>query len=810
MAAIDTLIAQIEDEKLRERLRREVDALLENKEFGLVFQDHLPELVPMYSEKVRKGSAVAIRGDELTNIWDVRKIVGKAAVCVNRKTKEERHIPKDDLVVVLQFGEPIFPSLVPVDKVQNGPEDAPWHTLIEADNYHALQLLEYLYAGQVDCIYIDPPYNTGARDWKYNNDYVDGNDAWRHSKWLSMIKRRLMIARRLLNPEKGVLIVTIDEHEMPNLRLLLQEVFTGFYIQMVTAVTNPKGVTQGRFSRVEEYVIYCFAPNAFVDGSDDNLLNPPEQYRKPRWKGLLRSGTNARRVDRQNMFYPVLIDENLEKVIGAGESIPLDQEPDITQKVNGFVAAWPIRTDGSFGNWGVGFLTLRELIEKGYVSLGRYDDNRKTYGISYLSEPNQRAIERGDILITNRDSNTNVVTVEYANRYNRTVKTVWHRTVHDAGAYGSDFVNDTLKGTGKFSFPKSIYSVRDSLLSIVRNRPHAVVVDFFAGSGTTLNSVNLLNSVDSGQRQCILVTNNEVSAEETSNLTNQGFKHGDEEWESLGICRSVTWPRNKFTILGKRDDGTTLSGDYLTGKTVEKEKARSFTHIGFVDSATLTKAKKKQMVAMIDGLPQTLVTEPCPFIVSEDHDASVLFETESADQWLEALDGQDHITRFFIVAEKKAGFDELKKQVSELLGPQIAIEEERRPMSEGFAANLEYFKLDFLDKDNVALGRQFREILPLLWLRAGAIGPRPELPKRMDIPSWMIPEKNPFAVLVDETKYAEFVIELEKRSDITHVFLITDSEDAFHEMAEDISAPNVIQLYRDYLENFMINKGDKE
>ena len=125
-------------------------------------------------------------------------------------------------MAVLEFGDPIFPSLVPMDRVQNGPADAPWHTLIEADNYHALQLLEYLYAGQVDCIYIDPPYNTGARDWKYNNDYVDGNDRWRHSKWLAMMKRRLILAKRLLNPSTGVLIVTIDEHEVHQLGMLLE------------------------------------------------------------------------------------------------------------------------------------------------------------------------------------------------------------------------------------------------------------------------------------------------------------------------------------------------------------------------------------------------------------------------------------------------------------------------------------------------------------------------------------------------------------------------------------------------------------
>src|ERR1043165_7276991 len=91
-------------------------------------------------------------------------------------------------------------------------------------NFHALQLLEYLYAGQVDCIYIDPPYNTGARDWKYNNRYVDSQDGWRHSKWLSMMEKRLRLAGKLLKPS-GVLVCMIDEHEVHPLALLLEELF---------------------------------------------------------------------------------------------------------------------------------------------------------------------------------------------------------------------------------------------------------------------------------------------------------------------------------------------------------------------------------------------------------------------------------------------------------------------------------------------------------------------------------------------------------------------------------------------------------
>src|SRR5262249_18722783 len=122
---------------------------------------------------------------------------------------------RDSLVVAKAFGEPMYPALVPVDAVKRAP-GKPWHVLINADNYHALQLLLYGYEGKVDAIYIDPPYNSGARDWKYNNNYVDRTDQYRHSKWLSMLKKRLLIAKRLLKPD-GVLICTIDENEIGHL-----------------------------------------------------------------------------------------------------------------------------------------------------------------------------------------------------------------------------------------------------------------------------------------------------------------------------------------------------------------------------------------------------------------------------------------------------------------------------------------------------------------------------------------------------------------------------------------------------------------
>ncbi len=830
MSAIDTLIAQISDPRLRERLTAEWDNAKKEKKFGLVFEDHLPELLPLHGAKLRKGDLVCRRQATIKDVWQIKSIHAGIANCVKpsneahpseptRAAAEPVQLPVDELLVVREFGEPIFPALVPVDSVQNGPTDAPWHTLIEADNYHALQLLDYLYAGQVDCIYIDPPYNTGARDWKYNNDYVDGNDGWRHSKWLAFMEKRLKLAKRLLKPDTGVLIVTIDEHEVHHLGMLLEREFPEAWRQLVTIVINQKGVAQGRLSRAEEYALFCFNPNVTLAAHHDDLLSPDrgdaKRFQTPRWEWLLRGGTNSRREDRYGLFFPIMVDPEKRKIIEIGDPLPADQQPDLSNLSNRRIA-WPLRTDGTLGNWRVSPPTLRVLLEKGYVKLGGFDEARGTWTILYLGQKAQNQIEAGMIEIVDRHEVTGEVTVRYTETQQRSIKTVWHRATHDAGNYGSSLLRGILGEGGKFSFPKSLYATRDAVAAVVRDRPNALIVDFFAGSGTTLNAVNLLNASDGGQRRCILVTNNEVSAEEAAALSARGLQPGDAEWEAQGICRSVTWPRSKFTILGQRDDGSVLAGEYLTGKTVEREKARSFTQIGFVDPAQLdTLPKKKQVVALIDGLPQTLVKDPCPFIVSEDHKASVLFDPASAEDWLEALDGQEHITDFYIVTPSKRVFDQLKAQVVELLGPILVVEEEKRPMSAGFPANLAYFKLDFLERERVSLRRAFREILPLLWLKAGAIGARPELKRGEPEPVLFAPEGSNFVVLLDETRMGRLLKSLEGRTGLVQVFIVTDADESFKTMAQDVrevagkTNPGlaVVQLYRDYLLNFMINKN---
>ena len=298
MAAINDLIAQIQDPILRAKIEQEANKLTKQKKFGLVFEEHLPESTRLYGVPIRKGSMVTLKNDKNGQTFVVLRKTGDTAVCLPRDGGETVMHPLSDLVMVAEFGEPIYPYLEPLDSVCNAPDSDLWHTLIEADNYHALQLLEYLYAGKVDCIYIDPPYNTGAKDWKYNNDYVDGVDTYRHSKWLSFMQKRLKIAKKLLNPKDSVLIVTIDEKEYLHLGCLLEEMFPAARIQMVTSVINQSGVARtGQFYRAEEYLFYVFIGDASITPTGNDMLNIPEDLFTPLFCVARMAGWSAHRME---------------------------------------------------------------------------------------------------------------------------------------------------------------------------------------------------------------------------------------------------------------------------------------------------------------------------------------------------------------------------------------------------------------------------------------------------------------------------------------------------------------------------------
>jgi len=358
--------------------------------------------------------------------------------------------------------------------------------------------------------------------------------------------------------------------------------------------------------------------------------------------------------------------------------------------------------------------------------------------------------------------------------------------------------------SGNFPYPKSLYAVHDSLLFAVLEKKDALVLDFFAGSGTTLHAVNLLNAEDGGHRRCIMVTNNEASSDEANELRRRGLNPGDKEWEAHGICQSITWPRTKYSITGKRDDGSSIVGEYYTTLTQDVAYSRTFKRLDFISADLLnTAAKKKQIVALIgkEKLPQSLVKADTKYIVSEKHPASILFDDSAVNEWLEALTEQDQVREFYVITQSAKLFAEIKEKVSELLGDYYVQEQVKRPMSEGFHTNVEYFRLGFLDKNSVSLGRQFKEILPLLWLKAGAIGKRPEVTEN-ELEMLILPQNN-FAILLEESSYATFVEQLPAEG-IDTIYFVTNSEDAFHDMSLGVKAANKYQLYRDYVDNFVI------
>ena len=701
-----------------------------------MFEDHIPECTPLYGVAVRKGSLVAVKGEDIRDVYFVSTISDGTAVIVNKATGEKSERPLDTLVAVAQFGEPIFPSLIPIDSVENAPDSNLWHTLIEADNFHALQLLEYLYPKQVDCIYIDPPYNTGARDWKYNNDYVDSSDSYRHSKWLSMMQRRLKIAKRLLNPENSVLIVTIDEKEYLHLGCLLEEMFPEARIQMVSTVINPKGNRRdNEFSRCEEYIYFVYIGAAAIISNGTDMLRDVEDEvggnkdKAVRLRALLRQASNhGKRTDRPNLFYPLLFESNSGKFVGHGPVLDIAEDKNSYTPPEGTVAMWPIGANGTELTWNLQPATLMDKHRQHFLSFGRWDGEKRTG--YYLSEGQEENFKKGLYNIVGQDQDGAYI-IELKSAEDRDVRpmTIWHKKSHSASEYGTTLLNNIFHDR-RFSFPKSLYAVRDTLRFFVADKPNALIVDFFAGSGTTLHAVNLLNAEDGGNRRCILVTNNEVSDDEAKALKKQGYQPGDEEWEKLGIARYVTWPRTVCSIKGVDINGDELSGNY--GCEIEK-------------------------MIEVDGE----ITDPNT--------------------------GKKLRGTFY-------------KKAKEAVYPALS----RIKMADGFAANAEYFKLGFLDKSSVALGQQFREILPMLWLKAGAVGKRPVLADG-ELPDMLIPESSNFAVLIDERYFGAFLAEIEARPDIEYVYLVTNSEDAYREMGSRIRTRNVTQLYRDYIDNFVIN-----
>ena len=589
MAALNDLIQKIENPELRAQIQAAADRLVKQKKFGLVFEEHLPECTPLYDIPVRKGAKVSVRNGKANETYTVLKIEDGVATCLPKNSKEAVQLAVDTLVTTAELGDPIYPCLQPLGEVCNAPDSGLWHTLIEADNYHALQMLEYLYAGKVDCIYIDPPYNTGAKDWKYNNNYVDGKDEYRHSKWLSFMQKRLEISKKLLNPKSSALIITIDEKEYLHLGCLLEEIFPDARIQMISSVINPHGANRkDMFARVEEYIYYVFVGEAGVCQGQNDMLNPEEKTVRDTWARLLRGGSSGLRVNTPNQYYPVFIRESDGKYICAGDVIPLGKSIDDVEIPDGCFALLPTGSDGKERCWGLTVDSFREKIKHGYIKFGPYKEGSKYRALYHLQSGTIKAIENGEMEVFGKNDDGTLI-VGSLEKPKRPVS-MWVQTSHDARVHGSMLLNSYFPDI-RFSYPKSLYAVKDAIKFIIRDNPNALVVDFFAGSGTTLHAVNLLNAEDDGNRRCIMVTNNEISAEERKEFEARGIQQGDVEWESRGIARYVTWPRTVCSIEGHDVNGKPLKGNYIGSDIPMADgfKANAaFFKLGFLDKTKVS------------------------------------------------------------------------------------------------------------------------------------------------------------------------------------------------------------------------------
>ena len=559
--------AKAKDAQLGDDLEREFKAISSRLPFGLNFERHSPEAVELPLRPLRKGDKVRVlpergsvkKGDQ--RLWQIKAIHKAKKIAdlelLDAAEPETQSVPLADLIVVAEFRDTIYPGLVSTGKVTRG-GDKPFHTVINGENYHVLKALTYTHRGKVDAIYIDPPYNTGARDWKYNNDYVEGDDQYRHSKWLAMMERRLEVAKVLLNPADSVLIVTIDEKECLRMGLLLEQVFPEARIQMVSTVINPKGVPRDGFSRVDEYIFVAQFGSSEIVGE----IKEGSGGTEVRWRGLTRTGANGIRSKSPGAFYPIYFNK-AGKIVEVGDALPMGQDASSVVPRKGLIAVWPTpRPDGEDGRWSVVPERLRDLIKIGAVRVGRVKPAKGQFPIFYLTSEQLAAIESGELEVRGKTPE-GVLQVFFREEGGRisAPRTVWDNVSHSASEHGSGLLKTLLPGR-KFPYPKSLYAVEDVLRLSIRGKPEAIILDFFSGSGTTAHAVMRLNKQDGGRRQCISVTNNEVAADEQKALREQGLRPGDAEWEKHGICDYITKPRVAAAITGKTPDGEPIKGDY--------------------------------------------------------------------------------------------------------------------------------------------------------------------------------------------------------------------------------------------------------
>jgi len=367
--------------------------------------------------------------------------------------------------------------------------DAPNHILIEGDNLEALTALTYTHEGKIDVIYIDPPYNTGNKDFVYNDSFVDSEDSYRHSKWLSFMNKRLKIAKKLLS-DKGVIFISIDDNEQANLKLLCDEILgaTNLIANIIWEKADSPRMDAKIISSRHDFIVTYAKNIATLPLNKLKVSDVPTHYNKTDERGrkyylkpLRYMGNADKREDRPNMYFPIIA-------------------PDGTSVL-------PIRADGSDGRW----RWSREKVEE----------------------------EKNRLEFVKTKTGWSVNTRLYAdNMSDIPVETLWYNKDVESNRQAIATIKQIFGSEKTFTNPKPVKLIQRIIQ--ITGDDSSVVLDFFAGSGTTLHATMQLNAEDGGHRQCILVTNNENN-----------------------ICEEVTYERNKRVINGY----TTPKGQKVEGLT---------------------------------------------------------------------------------------------------------------------------------------------------------------------------------------------------------------------------------------------------
>ncbi len=378
----------------------------------------------------------------------------------------------------------------------------PTNILIEGDNYHALSVLNYTHQGKIDVIYADPPYNTGAKDWKYNNSFVDSNDTYRHSKWLSFMDKRLRLAKNLLK-ENGIICVTIDDYEIPRLLILMEEIFGEFnHLGTIAIRNNPAGrsTTKG-VSITHEYAIFFGkSSSSQVYRLERNQIQKDRYDQKDEkgffeWVNFRKPG--SMRIESPSMFYPIFVSKDSVRIPemqydSTTEEWVAKEKPKKDEQI-----LYPIDDNGEERRWRYG-------VERARAEFDQF----------------KTKIQKGKLhaYVKGRINDDGILPMTW-----------WDKKEYSSTAYGTNLLKDIFAELQVFSYPKSIFAVMDCL-RVMSDKKDAIILDFFAGSGTTGHAVLKLNQEDGGIRSFILSTNNENN-----------------------ICEKITYERVKRVVNGYKD-----------------------------------------------------------------------------------------------------------------------------------------------------------------------------------------------------------------------------------------------------------------